>query len=211
MTTNCHRVTGSRSLYAAAVRFGADGVMGPVIPVLPDTAPTWIRRGKFFARPRHATGEPVPGNELRTGNALIAARWLRHFEGPFDPTYGLTGGGDSDLLRRLAEAGAEFVWCDEAPVAEAVAPERLRLGWLLRRAYRGGQGWARFAQAKRSHRGSGTLGGYRFVAHAVAAMIAGLVMAVASLPRGPGMLGPLAMQGVWAGRQADGPGGASVQ
>jgi len=170
-------------LHATAVRFGADGVMGPVLPVMPDTAPEWIRRGDFFSRPRHATGTPVPVNELRTGNALIAASWLRRFDGPFDPAYGLTGGGDNKLLTRLANAGARFVWCDEASVTEAVAPERLCLGWLLRRSYRGGQGWARHAQA-RGFGSRGTLGGSRFVARVVVAMVGALVLTIVSLPRG---------------------------
>ena len=170
-------------LHATAVRFGADGVMGPVLPVLPDTAPEWIRRGDFFARPRHTTGTPVPLNELRTGNALIAASWLRRFDGPFDPADGLTGGGDNNLLSRLAIAGARFVWCDEAIVSEAVAPERLSLGWLVRRAYRGGQGWARHSQARGF--GSGVaLGGLRFVARVAAAMLGALALTVVSLPRG---------------------------
>ena len=170
-------------LHATAVRFGADGVMGPVLPVMPDTAPEWIRRGDFFARPRHATGTPVPLNELRTGNALIAASWLRRFDGPFDPAYGLTGGGDNNLLSRLANAGARFVWCDEAIVTEAVAPERLSIGWLLRRSYRGGQGWARHAQA-RGFGSRGALGGVRFVAWVAAAMAGALALTVVSLPRG---------------------------
>ena len=170
-------------LHTTAVRFGADGVMGPVLPVTPDTTPEWIQRGDFFARPRHATGTPVPSNELRTGNALIAASWLRRFDGPFDPAYGLTGGGDHDLLTRLSIAGARFVWCDEAGVSEAVAPERLNLGWLLRRSYRGGQGWARQARA-RGYGSRSAIGGLLFVVRALAAMAAAVTLMIVFLPRG---------------------------
>jgi len=170
-------------LYATAVRFGADGVMAPLVPVVPDTAPNWIRRGDFYARPRHATGAPVPGDELRTSNALIGASWLRRADGPFDPTYGLTGGGDSDLFKRLADAGARFVWCDEAAVTEPVVPERLCLGWLLRRAYRVGQSYARYAHAS-GFKSIGSFGLVRFVARAAAAMVVALALTGASLPCG---------------------------
>jgi succinoglycan biosynthesis protein ExoM len=170
-------------LYGAAVQHGDDGVMGPVLPALPPAAPRWFRRGGFFDRPRHPTGAVVPPDELRTGNGLVSTEWLRRFDGPFDPAYGLTGGGDNDLLRRLADAGARFVWCDEAIVTEGVAPERLRIGWLLRRAYRGGQGWARQVQAGR-FRTIGAFGGVRLVARAVAAMVAAVTLSLGSLPGG---------------------------
>jgi succinoglycan biosynthesis protein ExoM len=172
-------------MHAAAVRFGADGVLGPVLPMVPDTAPAWVRRSNFFERARHATGTLVPRNELRTGNALIATSWLRRFDGPFDPAYGLTGGGDNDLLNRLANAGARFVWCDEAGVFEAVPPERLRIGWLLRRWYRGGQGWARQAQA-RGYESFGALGGLAFVARSAGTLVIALALTVLTLPFGRG-------------------------
>jgi succinoglycan biosynthesis protein ExoM len=170
-------------LHAAAVRFGADGVMGPVLPVVPVTAPAWIRHGAFFARARHSTGTPVPRNELRIGNALLASSLFHRLDGPFDPAFGLTGGEDSVLLKRLAHAGALFVWCDEATVTEEVGPERLCLGWLLRRAYRGGQGWARQEQAS-GYNSMGAFGVVRFVGYAVAALVVGLTLTVVSIPRG---------------------------
>jgi succinoglycan biosynthesis protein ExoM len=59
------------------------------------------------------------------------------------------GGEDGDLLTRLAHAGARIVWCDEAPVHEPVEASRLSLRWLLLRALRGGQDFARHALAGR--------------------------------------------------------------
>lgn len=170
-------------LHAAAVRFGADGVFGPVVSVLPATTPSWIRRGDFYGRQRFATGTLVPRNELRTSNALIAASWLRSIPGPFNPEYGLTGAEDSELLTRLANAGARFVWCDEAAVTEPIAPERLRLRWMLRNSYCGGQNYARLAL-------TGAYGAIRvwgrvlFIARAVAAMVVALTVAVATVPCG---------------------------
>lgn len=133
----------------AARSHGADGVLGPVLPVLPPAAPAWIRRGSFYSWARMQTGGVVPRQRLRFGNVLLRARLLTQHRAPFDPAYGLTGGEDGDLLARLADDGARLVWCDEAIVTEPVEASRLSLRWLLRRALRGGQDFARHTFAGR--------------------------------------------------------------
>lgn len=132
-----------RRLMECRERTVADGVLGPVLPTLPADAPAWIRRGSFHHWPRMPTGTRVPANRLRFGNVLLSRRLLAQQAGPFDPACGLTGGEDGDLLNRLRLAGAKLVWCDEASVIEPVDPSRTRLGWLWRRALRGGQDHAR--------------------------------------------------------------------
>ncbi|WP_028080678.1 glycosyltransferase family 2 protein [Solimonas soli] len=136
-------------LVDAAARYRADGVLGPVEPQLPAHAPGWILRGRFYEWARFRSGTPVPPNRLRLGNALLSATALRGLHGPFDPAYGLTGGEDGDLLSRLVRDGARIVWCDEATVQEPVDDARLSLRWLLRRALRGGQDFARHTLAGR--------------------------------------------------------------
>jgi len=138
-------------LAEAADRFGADGVLGPVEPIVPVAAPAWIRRGSFYSWARMRTGTVVPANKLRFGNVLLCAALLRDSPAPFDPHYGQTGGEDGDLLARLVQHGACIVWCDEAVVHEPVEAARLTLRWLLLRALRGGQDFAR-------HRLAGRLG-----------------------------------------------------
>jgi succinoglycan biosynthesis protein ExoM len=128
---------------AAVARFNADVVLGPVVPVLPAGAPAWIQRGRFYDWPRMTTGARVPPNRLRFGNVLLRASLLHRSAQPFDPVYGLTGGEDGDLLTRLVQRGASIVWCDAAIVLEPVDPARLTLRWLLLRALRGGQDFAR--------------------------------------------------------------------
>lgn len=138
-----------RLLADAAIRFNADGALGPVEPIVPADAPTWIRRGRFYEWARMKTGAVIPVNKLRFGNVLLRGALLRGAAAPFDPDYGLTGGEDGDLLGRLVQQGARIVWCDEAVVHEPVEATRLSLRWLMLRALRGGQDFARHRLAGR--------------------------------------------------------------
>jgi succinoglycan biosynthesis protein ExoM len=161
-------------LMAAAARFGADGVLGPVEPIVPGTAPAWIRRGHFYDFPRMATGTQIPPNRLRFGNVLLRGSPVREQSPPFDPAYGLTGGEDGDLLSRLSQQGRLLVWCDEAVVHEPVEPGRLSLDWLLRRALSGGQDFAR-------HKLSGRYGKIASVGRSVFLLRAALQALLAAL------------------------------
>jgi succinoglycan biosynthesis protein ExoM len=130
-------------LIVAAVRYRADGVLSPVEPRLPPNAPQWIRRGRFYDFPHQPSGSQVPLNRMRFGNVLLRGKLLRAEPGPFDERYGLGTGEDGDLLVRLAHKGARIVWSEEAPVFEPIESHRLSLRWLLRRAFCGGQEFAR--------------------------------------------------------------------
>ena len=170
-------------LAAAATRFDADGVLGPVEPVLPESAPAWLRRGRFYDWERLQTGATVPVKLLRFGNVLLRAATLRAQRPPFDPAYGLTGGEDGDLLARLTQAGARIVWCDEATVREPVEAARLSLRWLLLRSLRGGQDFARHVLAGRH--GPPTTGRRaRLFARALAQLVAAGALALLCLPLG---------------------------
>jgi succinoglycan biosynthesis protein ExoM len=140
-----------RGLYDCAMAHAADGVLAPVEPRVPDSAPAWIRRGNFYDWPRVATGTIVPRKLLRFGNLMLRGSAVRNLPGPFDQSFALSAGEDVDMLVRLVNAGAKLVWCDEATVWEPVEAKRLSLRWLLMRGYSGGQafGWIRT---------SGTLG-----------------------------------------------------
>jgi succinoglycan biosynthesis protein ExoM len=140
-----------RCLMDCASVHSADGVLAPVEPRVPDSAPAWIRRGGFYDWPRIDTGTAVPRKNLRFGNLMLRGSAVRSLPGPFDPRFALSAGEDVDMLIRLVNQGARLVWCDEAAVWEPVEPRRLSLKWLLMRSYSGGQafGWIRI---------SGTLG-----------------------------------------------------
>lgn len=142
-------VTWLEGLATAAERFGADVVLAPVVPLLPATAAPWLQRSGLYEWPRLPTGTVVPIRLMRFGNLLLRADILQSQSVIFDPAYGLTGGEDGDFLARLAQAGARVIWCDEAIVTEPVEPARQSLRWLLLRALRGGQDYARHVLAGR--------------------------------------------------------------
>ena len=133
--------------YLAHAEGGAwEGLFGPVIPRLERVATPWLDLDTFYARARHPSGRPLGPTELRTSNAFVR-RAL--FEGRrFDPAYGRSGGSDAELFGRMLAAGARFAFCDEARVTETLPPERHTLGWLTRRAFRGGFVFSRMALAR---------------------------------------------------------------
>ena len=130
-------------LFALALSAQVDGVLGPVIPELPAHAPDWIQRGDFYSYTRFATGQDVPLPYLRFGNVLLRGAPVRALPGPFDPAFRLSTGEDADMLIRLIGQGSRVIWHDQAFVTEPVEPTRMTFNWLLKRAYSGGQEFAR--------------------------------------------------------------------
>jgi succinoglycan biosynthesis protein ExoM len=166
------------SLLAAMETFGADGVFGRVIPEFPEQTPEWIMRSILFDKPCLPTG--ATASHTRTSNALIKASLLKGLPGPFDPAYGLTGGEDTHLFEKLRRKGAKFISCREAIVSESIPRERACLRWMVKRAYRGGNTYARRliegAEASKAGRRMSMLiqgAGYSLV---------GLLLMLASLP-----------------------------
>ena len=102
----------------------------------------WLDPETFYARPRHATGTLLGRASLRTSNAFVRRALFEGRAGRegrrFEPAFGRSGGEDSELFGRMLHEGARFCWCDEAIVTEFVPAARYRLGWLARRAFRGG-------------------------------------------------------------------------
>jgi glycosyltransferase involved in cell wall biosynthesis len=122
-----------RNLLNTLWKYDVAGVLGPVVPHFDYETPQWVRRGKFFDRPRHATGYRVPFREARTGNVLLKRELVPPAEDPFRQEFG-TGGEDVDFFRRMIEAGYGFVWCNEAIAFEVVPIARCKRAYLLRRA-----------------------------------------------------------------------------
>jgi succinoglycan biosynthesis protein ExoM len=131
-------------------RGAGDGFFGPVLPRLDEVVTPWLDEETFFSRPRHPSGTPIDSTEVSTSNALV--RRSLFADRCFDPAWGRTGGSDLELFDRMLDAGAHFLWCDEALVCETIPPQRQRLGWLSQRAFRGGVGFTRL-QRLRGRRG----------------------------------------------------------
>ena len=117
--------------------YGADGVLGPVLPRYETTPPAWVLKGRFFERPSHDTGTWLTWPETRTGNVLLGKHVLADAESRFRPQFGI-GGEDRDFFRRLIDKGYRFVWCAEAPVYESVPPNRWERSFMLKRAIQRG-------------------------------------------------------------------------
>lgn len=134
-------------LLAAWRRFDVAVVFGPVLPRLPAGAARWVERGGFFDRPRLPTGPTR--TYWATNNVLIDLAVVRRAGVRFDTAYGRSGGEDTDFFHRLQQAGGTGAWCDEAIVWETVSTDRTNAGWLLRRAFTGGNNYARIFDRRR--------------------------------------------------------------
>lgn len=113
-------------------------VVGPVVSSFTGVLDPWLVAGGFFERRRYPTGTRVP--VAATNNLLLDLAQVRALGLRFDLRFGLTGGSDNLFTTALTRAGGRLVWCDEAVVLDAVPAERSTRAWVLRRAYRMGNG-----------------------------------------------------------------------
>jgi len=126
------------TLYQTLKNYQADGVLGPVLPIFPDAASAWLKKGNLFDRRRLPTGSKITHRDARTGNVLFQKSLFEQGELWFDPAYGRTGGEDSDFFHRQFRRGRTFVWCDEAVAYETVAAERCKIGYFVKQYLRSG-------------------------------------------------------------------------
>jgi succinoglycan biosynthesis protein ExoM len=125
-------------LHETLAQTRADVVLAPVLPEFPPDAPSWLTKSRVLYRRRHQTGSRVGTNDARTGNVLIRRELFADGECWFDPSFGRTGGEDTDFFLRQARKGHVFVWCDEAVAHEFVPPERWKASFHLKRYWRSG-------------------------------------------------------------------------
>jgi len=112
-----------------------DGVIGAVMPVFNDETPAWMQNRELFYGRLPETG---PNGPKYTSNAIVKKELLKKLDGPFDPAYGISGGGDTHLFDRLEQLGGRFIFCREAFVDEFLPPDRTRIGYLFQRNVKGG-------------------------------------------------------------------------
>ena len=125
-------------LHRTMTAHAAHGVLGPVEPEFPESAPSWLRNGRVFRRRRLPTGARIAPKDARTGNVLVQRSAVHEGEHWFDPAFGRTGGEDTDFFARQFARGNVFVWCDEAVVTETIPPERCTVSYHVRRLLRAG-------------------------------------------------------------------------
>ncbi len=118
----------------------ADLVVYPVLsPVSSVSDADAYRRRKYTRDAGVPTGTRL-ARWSGIGNTILDKSRCFSRPEPFDPALGLTGGEDTMFLHQLLRAGRKLVWCAEAAVYETVPADRLDAKYLLRRAFRGGQG-----------------------------------------------------------------------
>ncbi len=119
-------------------RFGADAVVGPVLPRFPHGAEIDAYRRRVYTRDaRMPTGTRLL--RWNIGNSIFDKASCFVDDEPFLPRLGRTGGEDTVFLRQLTRRGRTMVWCGEAVAWERVPADRLGADYLLRRAFRGAQ------------------------------------------------------------------------
>ncbi|MBO1756825.1 glycosyltransferase [Allobranchiibius sp. CTAmp26] len=112
---------------------GAAGVVGRVVPAYQVTPAPWIEAGGFFVRKTMPTGTRRPA--AAAGNLLLDLKQLEPTGIGFDEPFGLTGGEDTLMTRRMVTQGLQLVWCDESVAKDLIPAERLTRRWVLSRAW----------------------------------------------------------------------------
>lgn len=161
---------------------------GPVAALYPNAAPEWLRKADL-----HSTRPVVTRRGVETGytsNAIVrraAVGGLR-----FDLALGRSGGEDTDFFTRLHDAGHVFREAPDARVTEKAAPNRMALGWLMKRSFRSGQTHAR------RYLGSGTIRAGAIVVTAVKFACCVVLIPIGALGKG-GWQGALVRAALHAG------------
>lgn len=118
-------------------RSRAKVVGGPVRPVFSEKRRHLERHARFWSVEREFLhGKPFV---FCTCNFLVEMDAVAFLgDEPFDPAFGITGGGDTVFFRKLAAAGAPMAWSEEAFIHEEIPDGRASLKWLRQRRYRAG-------------------------------------------------------------------------
>ncbi len=122
---------------AAARRIGAVG--GEVIPVFPDGLPDWVREWHAPLAFRADTG-PLPAKHCPMGANLALPAWVFEQLGPFHTALDRAAGnyfsgGDSEMVRRVRQAGLEVWFAPDAAVKHQMPASRTTFRYAARHAF----------------------------------------------------------------------------
>ncbi len=131
------------ALLAERDRSGASVVGGPVRPVFPEDRPKLSRLARFWSVEReYIYGKPFV---FCTCNFLIGMAAVAFLgDQPFNPAFGITGGGDTVFFRQLFDAGVAMSWSEDAWISEEIPASRASVDWLRKRRYRMGNAAVRW-------------------------------------------------------------------
>lgn len=130
-----------KSFILAIEEYNADGAFGYTEPVFDENIPTYFKHREFYFTAVGKTG--TIARFYYTTNTIVKSKLIKSEVIPFDPSYGLTGGSDVHLFQRLKNNGGKFIDCKEALTYEFIPRDRGTKNYLLNRALRGGQAFAR--------------------------------------------------------------------
>lgn len=131
-------------LLSAIETAGADAAFGPVYPAFGAPPQKYLRYiedlyTRDLDRP-HAAEVSGLMHLLGSGNSCFRVASCFPSGGEvFKTQYNLTGGEDTELIRRLALAGKRLVWAPRARVAEHVPEDRMAFAYLCARRFAQGQ------------------------------------------------------------------------
>lgn len=184
-----------KELLARQRETDADVVTGPVRYVFPEETPRWATGAHCF-RERTPVAED-PSTWPITSNVLLRMATLREGGARFDESYGLAGGSDTELFRRLGRMGANVAWAPAAMVEELVMGSRATIRWAVRRSFRVGN-TAALIDREANLRGSTAIGreASHWMRSGASALLQGaarrdperVVIALSSFGRAAGML-----------------------
>jgi glycosyltransferase involved in cell wall biosynthesis len=154
-------------LVKAQQESGASGVGGPYEPVWEVSPPSWLLRSRcmqetlsfmdFGVQPREVDWL-LGGNAIYTREALAAVGYFGTVPGRTGLKQ-MRGGGDMAAGLRMRKAGYRLWYEPKAPVYHTVPVERMRLKYILRRAFWAGyddvaigQEWQLIKKATRATR-----------------------------------------------------------
>ena len=131
------------ALVAERDRSGAQVVGGPVRPVFPPGREDLDRHARFWSVEREFLhGRPFVFCTCNFLIELAATDFLG--DTPFDPAFGITGGGDTVFFRTLFDRGVPMAWSEEAWLSEEIPASRASIKWLRQRRYRMGNAAVRW-------------------------------------------------------------------
>ena len=110
------------NLLTTIKKFNADGVFGYLQPQFKDETPSWLTERSYYYPPMPPTG--TTARYTYTSNCILKSELFKNIDQPFDPQYGITGGGDSHFFAKQIKQGRYFVNSREAVVWEYLPPAR---------------------------------------------------------------------------------------